>query len=261
MLRTADGGETWARSVIPLGVGALRGVSCPTKTFCVAVGDSPDSNRGVALVTRDSGRVWTHLSLPSGEDRLSFVACRSWDNCVVVVDNLHATIITTTNSGKSWTHTSLPQPTTGPTGTNIAEGISCPSSTRCFIVGGFTLGDGSPSGLIFKSSDGGRLWTSQSFPSGTLGLFGISCRTPTTCVVVGGYGGVVGGIILTTTDGGQTWTPRSGPTAVSDLQNVSCPTLDKCVATGISQSGSTSGIAPVVATSSDDGLTWMSFTP
>ena len=81
------------------------------------------------------------------------------------------------------------------------------------------------------------------------------------CVVVGGYGGVVGGIILTTTDAGATWMPRSGPAAVSDLQNVSCPTLKRCVATGISPSASTTAIAPVVATFSDGGVTWMSFTP
>lgn len=260
-LRTADGGETWVRSIIPPGVGALRGVSCPTKAFCVAVGEAPDGNRGVALMTRDSGRIWTHLSLPRGEDRLSLVSCPSINSCVVAVDNLRATVITTNDGGKSWTQTSLPQPSTGSIGTNIAEGISCPSPSRCFIVGGFTLGAGTPSGLIFTSSNGGNRWTSQSLPSGTLGLFGISCRTLTTCVVVGGYGGVVGGIILTTTDAGATWMPRSGPAAVSDLQNVSCPTLKRCVATGISPSASTTAIAPVVATSSDGGVTWMSFTP
>ena len=141
-VRTTDGGETWARSVIPPGVGTLRGVSCPTKTFCMAVGETPDGNRGVALVTTNSGRVWTHLSSPRGEERLSLVSCRTMNDCVVVVDNLRATIITTTNAGKSWAESSLPQPPTGPIGTDISEGISCPSSTHCFIVGGSTLGDG-----------------------------------------------------------------------------------------------------------------------
>ena len=134
-----------------------------------------------------------------------------------------------------------PATATGPIGTDISEGISCPSSTRCFIVGGFTLGDGTPSGLVFTSSNGGNLWTSQSLPSGTTGLFGISCRTPTTCVVVGGGYGGVGGIVLTTTDAGETWTPRSEPAAVSGLQNVSCPTLDRCVATGTSPSAAPAG--------------------
>ncbi len=262
VLRTADGGETWTRSILPLGVGRLTGVSCPTKTFCVAVGETPDGNRGVALVTRNSGRVWAHLSLPGGEERLSLVSCRAVNNCVVVVDNLRATIITTTNGGKSWAQTSLPQPTTGPIGTDISEGISCPSPTRCFIVGGFTLGDGTPSGLVFTSSNRGNLWTSQSIPSGTTGLFGISCRTPTTCVVVGGGYGDDGVNIITTTDGGSTWMRGSEPPSVSGLQSVSCPTLDKCVATGTSPSAATPAmLQPVVATSSDGGITWTSFHP
>ena len=214
------------------------------------------------MVTRNSGRVWAHLSLPGGEERLSLVSCRAVNNCVVVVDNLRATIITTTNGGKSWAQTSLPQPTTGPIGTDISEGISCPSPTRCFIVGGFTLGDGTPSGLVFTSSNRGNLWTSQSIPSGTTGLFGISCRTPTTCVVVGGGYGDDGVNIITTTDGGSTWMRGSEPPSVSGLQSVSCPTLDKCVATGTSPSAATPAmLQPVVATSSDGGITWTSFHP
>ena len=257
VVRTTDGGETWARSVIPPGVGTLRGVSCPTKTFCMAVGETPDGNRGVALVTTNSGRAWTHLSLPRGEERLSLVSCRTMNDCVVVVDNLRATIITTTNAGNSWAETSLPQPPTGSIGNDISEGISCPSSTHCFIVGGFTLGDGTPSALVFASSNGGNLWASQSPPSDTTGLFGISCPTPTTCVAVGGGYGGVGGVVLTTTDAGQTWTSRSEPAAVSGLQKISCPTLDRCVATGTSPSVP----QPMVVTSSDGGITWTSFIP
>ena len=260
VLRTADRGETWTRSVIPAGVGRLTGVSCPTKRFCVAVGETPDGSRGVALVTRNFGREWTHLSLPRGEGGLALVSCRSVNNCVLVGGLLNgATVITTTDGGKSWAQTSLPQ---APPGRDISEGISCPSSTRCFIVGGFTEGDGTPSGLAFTSADGGKRWTSQSLPSGTTGLFGVSCRTPTTCVVVGGGYGGVDGIVLTTTDAGETWTPRSQPAAVSGLQNVSCPTLDQCVATGSSPSASSPPVPqPMVATSSDGGITWTSYTP
>lgn len=262
VVRTTDGGETWAGSRIPPGVGTLRGVSCPTKTFCMAVGETPDGNSGVALVTTNAGRSWTHLALPRGEERLSLVSCRTMNNCVVAVDGLRATIITTTDAGRSWAETSLPQPTTGPTGTDIAEGIACPSSTHCFVVGGFTLGDGTPSALVFTSANSGKLWTSQTLPSGTTGLFGISCSTPTACVVVGGGYAGDGGVILTTTDAGQTWTSRSEPAAASGLQNISCPTLDRCVATGTSSSATNPSVPqPVVATSSDGGITWTSFTP
>ena len=169
-MRTTDRGETWARSILPAGVGRLTGVSCPAKAFCVAVGETPDGNRGAALVTTNSGRVWTHLSLPTAEGSLALVSCRSVNSCVVVGGPLRgASVITTTNGGKSWARTSLPQ---AHPGTDISEGVTCPSSTRCFIVGGFTLGDGTPSGLVFTSSNRGKLWTSQSLPPGTSGLFG-----------------------------------------------------------------------------------------
>jgi hypothetical protein len=262
VVRTPDGGGTWARSIIPAGVGTLTGVSCPTKTFCLSVGETPDGRRGVALETTSSGRVWTQLSLPRREDRLSLVSCHSVHICVAVVNDLRATVITTTNGGKSWARTSLPQNTTGPTGTDIAESLSCPSATRCFIVGGFTLGDGTASGLAFTSSNGGKMWTSRSLPSGTTGLFGISCRTPTTCAVVGGGYGGVGGLILTTTDAGQTWTSRSEPVAASALESISCPTVDRCVATGTGPSATDrSGLQPAVAISSDGGITWTSSVP
>ena len=68
-LRTADGGETWVRSIIPPGVGALRGVSCPTKAFCVAVGEAPDGNRGVALMSETpagSGHTYRYQEAKTG---------------------------------------------------------------------------------------------------------------------------------------------------------------------------------------------------
>ncbi len=269
VVRTSDGGEVWVRSVIPRGVGNLKDVSCPKKTYCVAVGETPDGSKGVALVTTNSGAGWTRLSLPSGEKSLALVDCRSRNNCTMVGGGRSgwgATVITTTDGGRSWAQTSLPQMTSGLVGPDISNGISCPSSTPCFIVGEEAPGDGSPSGLVFTSSNAENLWMSQSVPPGTTGLASISCRTATTCVVVGGgigpRGEESGAMALTTTDAGITWTRRSVPAAVIGLGSVSCPTVDRCVATGSSSSGTNpSGIQPAVATTSDGGVTWTTSSP
>src|ERR1700722_18330990 len=102
----------------------------------------------------------------------------------------------TTNGGKSWERTSLP------VGHAVSNGIACPSSTHCYVVGSDTPADGAPSGLLFATTNAGRSWTSQSLPSGTTDLLSIACRATATCVVVGGgigpRGGPGVGMILTT---------------------------------------------------------------
>ncbi len=263
LVRTSDGGQTRAKSVPPGGTGGIKDVACPTKMFCMAVGATPDGSGGVALVTTNSGVTWTRLLLPTGEKSLSHVACGSPSMCAAVgggPSGSGATVIMTNNRGKSWAEASLPQGTTSLTGPDISSGISCPSATSCFIVGSEAPGDGNPAGLIFATSNGGKSWTPQPLPPGTSGLLGISCGTPATCVVVGGgigpRGGPGVGKILTTTNAGGSWTPRSVPAAVGGLDGVSCSTFAQCVATGLSPSGA----EPIVATTSDGGVTWSSFT-
>lgn len=168
-------------------------------------------------------------------------------------------MIATSNSGFTWQRSQILRGT-GPIGIASSSGMACPLPARCFVVGDSTPGDGSPSGYILSTADGGKDWTVGSLPPGATFLNAISCPTAARCVAVGGgieARGLLDRLILTTVDGGQTWISRSVPTAVGGLDGVSCPTASTCVATGFGPSGtSVSGIQPVVAVTSDGGTTW-----
>jgi photosystem II stability/assembly factor-like uncharacterized protein len=75
VLTTTSGGGTWTREP-PLSkdVGGLNDISCPSKTYCLAVGTPVDGTGGLALVTTNLGRTWRRLSLPKGVAP-EFVTC------------------------------------------------------------------------------------------------------------------------------------------------------------------------------------------
>jgi photosystem II stability/assembly factor-like uncharacterized protein len=267
-ISTPDGGDTWRTlSTLPTGVTQLKSVSCPIATSCMVVGTSTDENRGVAFITDASGSQWNPLSLPDGQLDPSLVTCPTSRSCVIegtkeaVVGDPSAgedlSIMTTSDGGTTWVSSALPTGTLP--GPPIYEGLVCPTPTRCLLVGDATPGDGSPSGVTSVSSDGGRSWTLVPPPPGTTFLNAIACPTSATCVVVGGGIEARGGSdqdILTTSDGGQTWISRPVPAAVTGLDAVSCTTTVSCVAVGFGPSNSPSGIQPLVAATSDSGVTW-----
>jgi photosystem II stability/assembly factor-like uncharacterized protein len=260
--QSSDGGRTWtASSDQPGSVGGLRDVSCPSTGYCIAVGASPDGAAGAALVTT-SNSGWSSVPLPSGQKSLVLVACVASSHCVAVggpPSDTQSTVLTTMDGGTTWTRSTLPQHPSPSVGPVTAQDISCPSTTRCIVVGSEIPGDGSPSGRVFITDDGGIHWIPQALPSRTTSLLGISCPTTTECVAVGGgippRGGPGAGMILTSTDGGVDWSVRPVPSDISGLNGVSCPTPDVCVATGYGSSG------PMVARTSDAGVAWTSSTP
>ena len=199
---------------------------------------------------------------------LSLAACTTPDDCIVegireaTVGDLSSgeqlSILTTVNGGSTWAQSA--SLVGGPTGVYNFKGLACSIPMRCFFVGDATPGDGSPTGMIFASSDDGNTWTSQPVPPDTTFLNAISCTSATDCVVVGGGIEARGGsdrVILTTSDGGQTWLSRPVPAAVTQLAAISCPTTSACVATGFGPSSSVSGIQPVSAATSDGGAYWI----
>ena len=233
----------------------------------MVVGASTNENRNVTFSTDASGSQWNPLSLPDGQSNPSLVTCPTARSCIIegseeaVVGDPSAGenlgIITTSDGGTTWISSALPTGTSS--GPPIYVGLTCSTPTRCFLVGDATPGDGSPSGLISASSNGGQSWTQVPPPAGRTFLNAIACPTSANCVVVGGGIEARGGSdqdILTTNDGGQTWVSRPVPPGVTALSAVSCSTAASCVAVGFGPSSSPSGIQPVVAATSDSGATW-----
>ena len=259
---SSDGGQSWTASPpLPSAVGELSDVSCPTVGFCMAVGASPDGSAGVALV-KSTGQSWTVLPVPTGQKSLVLVACAKASQCVAVggpPSDTQSSVLTTSDGGTNWTQSVLPQQPSSLVGPVTAQGISCPSTQECFVVGSETLPDGSPSGRVFATDDGGLQWVSQTLPVSTTSLMGISCPSTTDCVAVGGgippRGGPGQAVIETTTDGGNDWFLRAAPSGLGGLSSTSCPTFDSCIAAGTGPAG------PMVAYSSDGGATWSASAP
>ena len=269
VVQTSDGGHTWRIGpALPKGVGILHGVSCPTPTYCMVVGSSTDGNFGVALSTSTMGSQWRSLSLPQGQRALSLATCTTRGDCVVegireaTVGDLSSgeqlSILTTADGGSTWAQSA--SLVGGPIGVYSFKGLACSTPMRCLLVGDATPGDGSPTGVVFASSDGGSTWASEPVPTDTTFLNAISCTSATDCVVVGGGIEARGGSdrdILTTDNDGQTWLSRPVPAAVTQLAALSCPTASACVATGFGPSSSLSGIQPVSAATADGGAHWI----
>jgi photosystem II stability/assembly factor-like uncharacterized protein len=270
-IRTVDGGRTWVMTpVLPKGIGIINSISCPTLGYCMGVGVSSANSPAVAVVTNNSGRAWKRLALPKGEESLSLVTCTTPRKCIAegsmdaVVgepDEGHRlSIITTSDGGSTWVQSSLSTDPSAPIGAYILSGLTCATQTRCLLVGDATPGDGSASGVIIASDDGGLTWTFEKAPAGTTFLNAISCPSAAQCAVVGGGIEARGGSdqdIVTTSDSGQTWTSHFVPASAVGLDGVSCPSVTSCVGVGfgLSTSDPTAEPAAVVVTA-DAGATW-----
>jgi hypothetical protein len=271
VLRTLDGGRVWSlAATLPKGVGRLVGISCPTKTFCMAVGVGTAVTRAIAVISNDAGRTWSTVAVPKGEEELNLVACTTRQSCIAEGEveaaigdpsgGSRLSIITTVNGGATWKQRSITSSTAAPLGVPYFSGLTCATATHCLLVGDATPPDGSPSGMVASSTDRGVSWTFQAVPPGTTVLNAISCASATKCAVAGGGIEARGGIdrdLLATNNGGRTWTSRTVPSSAVALDGLSCPSATSCIAVGFTLSATDpSAEPPAVITSSDGGATW-----
>jgi photosystem II stability/assembly factor-like uncharacterized protein len=189
IVATTDGGSSWATQTVPSFNGEidsiLYDVSCPTSTDCWAVGfgDSispppvgpSGSSYELALVvaTTDGGRTWSAQTLPSsyssgddgeifsGIDYLDGVSCPTSTDCWAAgfgSDGIGAVAVTT-DGGSTWSNQILPSSSSGGIFNGIVwlGGVSCPTSTDCWVAGlnSFEFG------VVVATTDGGSTWSTQ----------------------------------------------------------------------------------------------------
>lgn len=271
VVRTQNGGTAWSVvPALPKGVGDLTGISCPTKTFCMAVGSTSSSYEAVAMSSNDGGRRWDAVAVPKGENELTLVACTTRRDCIAEgeVESIvgdpsggnRISIITTNNGGSSWKQRPIPIDSAAPPGFPSFTGLTCATPNHCLLLGDATPPDGSSLGVILSSSDSGASWTDQALPPDTTILNGISCGSATQCVAAGGGFGGRGGStqdLLSTNNGGQTWTVRSVPPSAEGLDGVSCSSATSCLAVGFAYSSAAPTAQPAaVIVTHDGGVTW-----
>src|ERR1700674_718731 len=115
----AASGDTWVwQNPLPQG-NTLSGVSCPSKTFCKAVGDNG------TIISWDG----THWSMDNSgtTDIFTGVSCVSSTFCKAV------TLATTGKAIVTWNGTTWSTDASG--GTQSLDGVSCTSTTFCKAVG------------------------------------------------------------------------------------------------------------------------------
>ncbi len=282
----APGGSPWWRgswsvqaSPSPLASGvtgyagtqadALYAVSCPSPTYCVAVGSwaktSANFNHPLLLVY-SAGR-WATLHASELPGSLYGVSCPSASTCVALGSDTYAIV-----RGSSVSIQPLPTIVEGRLGA-----VSCPSTTDCWAVGygpyaytSFSRTD--PDHLVIAHLLGSR-WSSVDPPAiprprhsalRSL-LFGVSCPDSTSCIAVGETGSSPTGVqeMLVLSYDGSSWSyvpmPALQAHHESWLRGVSCLSARSCVAVGattIPRQRSTNGFVDRTLVANYDGSSW-----
>jgi len=236
-------GTSWAVQGFagPPGQSFLEGVSCPTSSFCMAVGqDSPTGGGQVPLVFTFNGSAWAQQTVPlvSGSAVLSGVSCTSSTFCMAVGQFTSAGQI----AAWSWNGSAFTLQHTG-SGFFPADftSVSCTSRTFCAAVGysgvQFTSGIVDPFAEFFNGSS----WNGPAVPipsnSRNSLLTGVSCASTSDCQAVGFLSSTNGSHAFGESYNGIGWSEQSAPpiltTAVFGGQGAdACATASFCWAVG-----------------------------
>jgi hypothetical protein len=183
-------GSTWSLQTSPTGTSfaGLSGVSCTGSGQCTAVGHTESAaGSEVFLIIRLHGTVWTRQK-SVGNPSLGSVSCATSLACRSAPQMPRGqTAGALFWDGTTWSDETLPIPR--PVGAATLNGIDCPTSSVCTIVGSLNVGGGAYNTLVFTSS--GSTWSEQTTPSPSSQstLNGVSCLPDTTCVAVGSSNG------------------------------------------------------------------------
>lgn len=236
----ATAGGCWSRMDMPAEPAYLGPMSCPSDTFCMAVGASAGvyPQPSASEVWNGSTWSWVPTADPALPTSLGGVSCTSPTFCIAVggtyLDSQDQPVAERWD-GTSWS--------TMPAITGVSDGyfdaVSCTSATFCIAVGNDF---GEP--LVVQRWDG-TSWSpmAMSLPAdaGVIAdspvLYGVSCLSPSFCMAVGQYGVQPwGDAPLAETFDGSTWSPSTTihPTVeyTSALYGVTCLSTESCVAVG-----------------------------
>ena len=254
---------TAAPAKAPPPANQLYGVSCPSSTYCVAVGINENAEASVkgggALIQTWNGRTWTSVAPKAPKGALAAellgVSCATAKSCVAVGLYLNGrgvgVPLAETWNGRAWTPGTPARPS-GSAGGQL-DNVSCRTANSCVAVGSYSTSAGSAA--LAESWNGGT-WTMARppEPKGRVAgeLIKVSCPSTTYCVAVGTSGTSTADFALAEAWNGKTWSrmpvqpPVSGKYG-TELTGVSCTSAASCVAvgTGSAAGGGLSSFAEV----------------
>ena len=233
-------GTDWQRQATPNPAGdttssvapALVGVSCPTGSFCVAVGNYQSGFNQSGMADTWNGQSWTAQSFPVPVDsdgwQLFGVSCTSARFCEAVggysdEDNGTNDTFAAGWNGTSWSLQSTVNPDPNDFQFEQFNAVSCSSPTFC--VGWASGNAGSPGDTMVEQWNGSS-WALQTAPSTDASVDAVSCTSASFCDAVGPDSAY--------SWDGSAWTAQTLPAAASEatLQGVSCTSRKFCEAVG-----------------------------
>jgi hypothetical protein len=223
----------------------LLGVSCPTTTFCVAVGHAKNaSDIDQTLIETYDGSNWSIVPSPNTstllDNDLAEVSCTSTTSCIAVGTAMSPTHFAQTLvekfDGVNWSIMSSPN--TSPTQPQFLNGLTCQSATLCVAVGAYEIVPGLTQTLVLTYN--GTNWAITPSPNSSdteVNILGtVSCASATNCAAVGTFFGPTAGRTLIETYDGTSWvitpSPNTSDTEANTLNGVSCVSPTACEAVG-----------------------------
>ena len=250
IFRTADGGKTWVRALVPPRTPWLQFISCSSATNCVAAA-SGQIDGVVFMASNDGGARWrvTHRADQPMHFQTAALACVTAATCEAAGNGFFRS----RNAGQTWSATTpaLSRTTAGP------NSLSCPSVTTCFAVVGDAIDgpSGVPGTTILRTTDAGASFSvlRDGLTSPGPGLTSISCVSTLRCTVAGI--GHSGRRVMWTVDGGSRWQLAKAPAAPGAIEDVACSGPGTCTLVAKASSASTSTDLVSVSTTTR-GASW-----
>jgi hypothetical protein len=197
---------TWTEQTpaVPSGstTNTFDGVSCLSKSFCIAVGSYVDSSSDTdALAEKWNGKAWSLLTLPETagmtSSTLSGISCATKDSCLAV--GSYTTSGGTTPLAYTFNGTTFkidaPATPAGATAANLSS-VSCSSAGDCLAAGSYATSSATSTALL--EAWNATSWSLESVqaPAGAqaTAFNGVSCAVGSAgpCVAVGSYTNSVG---------------------------------------------------------------------
>ncbi len=232
----ADGVRAVPVSTANVSFSMLNDVSCPSTTFCLAVGVAGSSGaHWRPLAERFDGRAFDVLASPSPWGaQLVGVACRTARFCLAVGSDGNDTFSERWN-GTGWSVISTPSPRLD--GGDLLAKVACVSTSDCFSIG--VENGGTKNALPLVERWNGTTWSLVATPVvPSPVLESISCPSATSCFVVGIKDAAAGlGRPLIEHWNGRAFVLSPAPSPGGQLFSVACGGPASCVAVGNSGGG------------------------
>jgi hypothetical protein len=245
-------GHSWQDKAAPAADARLRsflaGVSCVSKSRCLAVGSSFGTRTHGGFAERWNGTRWAllHLDFPAGAQLLA-VSCAG-STCMITgltvsTSSVQQPLAMELN-GSRLTRERIRRPA-GAAGGDL-NGVSCTSKTACMTVGTWLSKSGHASAMAYRWQGSGWKATTVPHPAGRDTVLGsVSCAAGGQCLAVGGpEAGIYPGANLTLRWRDNHWmalriTGQPVPGFVP--VQVSCATRSACAVVGTGLTASQPG--------------------